>query len=207
MRALILVDIQNDFMPGGPLAVPNGFDVVPVANGLAEKFDIVVATQDWHPAEHRSFASSHRGEEPGNVIDLEGLEQVLWPDHCVQGTSGAEFVDSLEVDRVEAIVRKGTDPAIDSYSGFFDNGHRKTTGLAGLLRERDVSSVYICGVATDYCVKWTALDAIREGFETYVVRDGCRAVELEDGDAEAAWQKMAEAGAHIVESDSIGAAE
>lgn len=202
-RALILVDIQNDFMPGGALAAPNGDEVVPVANRLMPHFDLVVATQDWHPADHQSFASQHEGKEPGDEIDLHGLDQVLWPDHCVQGSEGAEFVDELDTEGIDEIFQKGTDPKIDSYSGFFDNGHRKATGLGHFLAERDIGRVVVCGVATDYCVKFTVLDAIELGFEVTVVADGCRGVNLEEGDAEQALEEMEEKGALIRSSDEV----
>ncbi len=203
MRALILVDIQNDFMPDGALPVPDGYEVVPVANRLQPAFDLVVATQDWHPADHGSFASNHDGRDPGEVIELDGLEQVLWPDHCVQRTDGAEFVPALDTDRIDTVFRKGTDPTIDSYSGFFDNGHRKATGLADFLRERGVEEVVILGVATDYCVKFTVLDACELGFRTIVVRDGCRAVNLAEGDDERAFEAMRAAGATIAGADDV----
>lgn len=202
-RALILVDLQNDFMPGGALAVPQGDAVVPIANALQERVDVVVATQDWHPADHRSFASNHPGRAVGDVIDLEGLEQILWPDHCVQDSPGAEFVEQLDRSRVEAVFKKGTDPAIDSYSGFFDNGHRKSTGLDAWLRERDVETVIVVGVATDYCVQYTALDAVRLGFETIVVHDACKGVNVQPGDDERALRRMADAGARVVEADDV----
>ena len=198
MRALILVDIQNDFMPDGALPVPNGYDVIPVANELITRFDLVVATQDWHPATHESFASNHRNATAGQKIDLHGLPQILWPDHCVQQSHGAQFVESLRTADIDAVFQKGTDPQIDSYSGFFDNGRRKETQLAAFLRERDVSEVVVVGVATDYCVRWTAMDAISEGFETTVVLDGCRGVELQPGDVAQAISEMRAAGVRIV---------
>jgi nicotinamidase/pyrazinamidase len=196
-RALVLVDLQNDFMPGGSLAVPDGDEVIPVANALMERFDLVVATQDWHPAGHESFASSHPGRAPGETIDLHGLAQVLWPDHCVQQSAGARFVAALRTDRISHVVRKGTDPRIDSYSGFFDNGHRAATGLDALLRERGVEEVWIAGVATDYCVKFTALDARALGYQTMLVLDGCRGVRLHAGDVDRAIAEMAAAGVSI----------
>lgn len=202
-RALILVDLQNDFMPDGALPVPEGYDVIEVANALQSRFDLVVATQDWHPPDHRSFASNHPGKQPGDVVDLEGLEQILWPDHCVQDTRGAEFVRGLELDHVARVFQKGTDPFIDSYSGFSDNGHRKSTGLDEYLRDHGVDTVYVAGVATDYCVKYTALDALRQGFDTWVVRDGCRAVNLAPGDDDRAFAEMRSAGAHIVDRDDV----
>lgn len=201
--ALILVDIQNDFCPGGALEVPKGDEVVPVANRVQEKFDLVVATQDWHPPDHGSFASQHEGKEPGQVIDFHGLEQVLWPDHCVQGSKGAELHPDLDHRKVAAIFRKGTDPAIDSYSGFHDNGHRKSTGLAGYLRDLGVKTVYLVGLAADVCVKFTGLDARREGFETYLLLDGTRGVELREGDVDRAVAEMRQAGVHTIESGAL----
>ncbi len=203
MQALLLVDIQNDFLPGGALEVPRGDEVVPVANALIPHFDLVLASQDWHPADHSSFAANHPWRKPGQVIDLHGLEQILWPIHCVQGSFGAEFANGLHTDAVERIFRKGTDPAIDSYSAFFDNGHRKSTGLAGYLREQGVDTVYLLGLAQDYCVKYTVLDALREGFTTYLVADGTRPVELQPGDGEKALAEMRKAGAQIVTSNEI----
>jgi nicotinamidase/pyrazinamidase len=203
VRALILVDIQNDFCPGGALEVPRGDEVVAVANRVQQRFELVVATQDWHPRGHGSFASSHPGRRPGEVIDLHQLPQVLWPDHCVQGSRGAEFHPELATERVAAVFRKGMDPAIDSYSGFFDNGHRKATGLAGCLRELGAKQVHVLGLAADYCVKFTALDARREGFETFLVVDGTRGVDLRAGDVDQAISEMREAGVEIVESARV----
>ena len=176
MNALIIVDIQNDFTRGGALEVPKGETIVTLVNRLQSKFDIVVATQDWHPATHLSFASNHEGRKPFEKTVLQGLDQVLWPDHCIQGTDGAEFHKDLDLTRVEAIFRKGMDPDIDSYSGFYDNGYRKTTGLAGYLRERKVRKVYVAGLASDYCVFYTAKDAIKENFETYIIEDASRPI-------------------------------
>src|SRR5438067_6058826 len=200
MRALILVDIQNDFLPGGALAVRRGDEVVPVANRVQPGFDLIVATQDWHPPDHGSFASRYPGRKPGELSELAGLPQVLWPDHCVQGSIGAAFAPGLQMNRVEAIFRKGTDPAIDSYSGFFDNGHRKSTGLGDYLKGRGASEVYVLGLATDYCVKFTALDARKLGFRTFLVEDGSRGVELRPGDVARAVQEMQEAGVTVVQS-------
>jgi nicotinamidase/pyrazinamidase len=190
MRALIIVDVQNDFLPGGTLAVSGGNDIVPIINSIQNEFDLVIATQDWHPANHSSFAANHPGKKLGDVIQLNEQSQVLWPVHCVQGTAGAEFSSSLSMNRVEAIFRKGTDPQIDSYSGFFDNGHRKSTGLAGYLIERGTPEIYVCGLATDYCVKFTALDAIGHGFTVHLIEDASRGVELNAGDAERAVEQM-----------------
>jgi nicotinamidase/pyrazinamidase len=203
MRTLILVDIQNDFLPGGALAVPRGDEVVPVANRLQPRFELVVATQDWHPPRHGSFASTRPGRKPGDLAELAGLPQVLWPDHCVQGTAGAAFAPGLEMNRVEAIVRKGTDPKIDSYSGFFDNGHRKSTGLGDYLKGRGAKDVYVLGLATDYCVKFTALDALRLGFRVVLVEDGTRGVELRTGDVARAVEEMRKAGVEVVRSPDV----
>lgn len=205
-KALILVDIQNDFLPGGALAVAEGDAVVPVANRLQPAFDLIVATQDWHPPDHGSFASNHPGSEPGQLSELGGLPQVLWPDHCVQGSRGAELHRDLDVSRLVHVFRKGTDAEIDSYSGFFDNGQRKATGLGDYLRERNVTDVYVMGLATDYCVKWTALDAIQLGFRTHLVEDGSRGVELKPGDVAAALDEVRRAGGEIVRSSDILAA-
>jgi nicotinamidase/pyrazinamidase len=175
-----------------------------VANRLIPAFDLVVATQDWHPPDHLSFASQHFGKSAGDTVELDGLPQILWPDHCVQHTPGAEFAAALNRDGIVHVVRKGTDRRIDSYSGFFDNGHRKATGLADWLRERWITRVYVMGLATDYCVKATVLDARELGFDTWVIEDGCRAVELAPGDGERAFAAMRAAGATIVESGTIG---
>ena len=202
MRALILVDIQNDFLPGGALAVPKGDQVIAIANKLSPRFELVVATQDWHPADHASFAANHPGKKVGDVIDLNGLRQILWPVHCVQGTRGAAFAPGLDVSRVRRVFQKGTDRTIDSYSGFFDNGHRKSTGLADYLREQRVDEVFVMGLATDYCVKFTALDALqRAGLKTTLIEDGSRGVNLRPGDSGAAVKEMQKAGVRVVQSD------
>jgi nicotinamidase/pyrazinamidase len=203
MKALVLVDVQNDFLPGGALGVPRGNEVVPVANALQPRFGLVVATQDWHPKGHGSFASTRPGKKPGDVAELGGLPQVLWPDHCVQGTTGAAFAPGLDMNRVEAIVRKGTDPAIDSYSGFFDNGHRKATGLSDYLKGRGATDLYLLGLATDYCVKFTALDALRLGFRAFLVQDGSRGVELRAGDVARATDELRKAGVQIVQAADV----
>ncbi len=201
MRALVLVDIQNDFLPGGALAVPDGNAVIPVANALQAAFPLVVCTQDWHPTGHKSFASQHPGKQPGDQIQLEGLAQTLWPDHCVQGTRGAELAADLDMQRVDTVFHKGTDRNIDSYSTFFDNEHRKNTGLRDYLEKRGVDEVWVAGLATDYCVLFSTLDARQLGFRTFVVEDGCRAVDLAEGDGERAFAEMARAGVRITRSD------
>ena len=182
MKAHIIVDIQNDFMTGGNLAVPGGEDIVGLVNSLQGRFELVVATQDWHPPDHKSFASNHAEKKPFDKIMLGGLPQVLWPDHCVQGTPGAAFHPALELNHVECIFRKGMDPMIDSYSGFFDNGRKKSTGLAGYLKERMVEKVYVCGLAADYCVYYTAKDALQSGFTTYFIEDATRPIDQQGYD-------------------------
>lgn len=194
MNALILVDIQNDFCPGGALAVPQGDEVVQIANRLMEGVNLVVATQDWHPANHGSFAVNHFGKKPFDLAELGGLPQVLWPTHCVQQTIGAQFHPRLNTQRITKVFPKGTDPAIDSYSGFFDNGHKKATGLGDWLKKQKVTEVLICGLATDYCVKATAIDAVALGFRTVLIEDACRGVGLNPGDIPAALTAMREAG-------------
>ena len=176
MRALLLIDIQNDFLPGGRLAVSAGDEIIPLVNALQPQFDLVVATQDWHPAGHQSFASSHPGRAQFEQLDLHGLPQVLWPDHCTQGGDGAALAPALRTERIEAIFRKGMNPEIDSYSAFFDNGHRKSTGLADYLHGRGVTEVFVAGLAADYCVYYSALDALAAGFATTVVTDATRAI-------------------------------
>jgi nicotinamidase/pyrazinamidase len=203
-KALVLVDIQNDFCPGGALEVASGDEVVPVANRVAKHFDLVIASQDWHPADHGSFASNHDGTKPGEVIDLNGLDQVLWPDHCVQKSSGAELRKDLDKGKVTKVFQKGTDPTVDSYSAFYDNGHRNSTGLTDFLKEHKVQDVYVMGLATDYCVKFTALDARRDGFTSLLIEDGCRGVELANGDVERSIEEMRRNGVAIIHSGQIG---
>ncbi len=171
MKSLILVDPQIDFMPGGALAVPDGDRIIPVINRIISGFELVVATQDWHPAVHKSFAVNHPGKKEFEIINLDGLEQKLWPPHCIQGTRGAEFHPDLQLNSVEAIFRKGMEEHIDSYSGFYDNGHRKSTGLSGYLREKGARELYFSGLAADICVYFTLLDALREGFSANLIED------------------------------------
>ncbi len=203
MRALLLVDLQNDFMPFGALPVADGDAVVPVANAIVSRFPLVVASQDWHPASHGSFASAHPGSAPGDVIELAGVDQVLWPDHCVQDMPGASFHSALDVGRVDHVVRKGEDPAVDSYSAFFDNDRRRDTGLAAYLEERGVDELVVMGLATDYCVRATVLDACALGFGVTVIEDGCRAVEVAPGDSERAFADMRAAGARVISAAEL----
>lgn len=204
MDCLLLVDLQNDFMPGGALAVPNGDEVIAVANQLAARFEFVVASQDWHPPQHHSFASQHRGRRPGETIQLRGVTQVLWPDHCVQGTHGAEFHQGLDQGQVSEVVQKGTALDIDSYSAFFDNARLRSTGLGERLRERDVGTVFLLGLATDYCVKFSALDAASLSFKVKVVPEGCRGIDLNAGDVQRSWDELRAAGVEIVAAGEIG---
>ena len=203
MTALVLVDIQNDFLPGGALAVPEGDRVIPIANRLQASCSIVVATQDWHPANHGSFAANHPGRNVFEQIQLNGLPQTLWPVHCVQNTPGADFAKALLQDRIAKVFQKGTDAGIDSYSGLFDNGRRKSTGLGEWLRSQGVTEVLVCGLATDYCVKFTALDAVGMGFETCLVEDACRGVDLNPGDVDRAVGEMRKAGVSILRSTEV----
>ncbi|MGV3703863.1 MAG: bifunctional nicotinamidase/pyrazinamidase [Arcticibacter sp.] len=176
MEALLLIDVQNDFLPGGSLAVGGGDEIIPVINKLQEHFSLVIATQDWHPISHKSFASNHPGKEVYDVTEILGKTQVLWPDHCVQASEGAALSPKLSQHRIEAVFRKGTNPDIDSYSAFYDNGHLKSTGVGDFLRGKGVKRLYIAGLAGDFCVYYSAKDAIKEGFVTYVIEDAVRSV-------------------------------
>ena len=190
---LVVVDVQNDFMPGGALAVPRGDEIVPIANRLAARFENVVLTQDWHPRGQVSFASSHPGKKPFETIQLPYGEQVLWPDHCVQGTRGAAFHEDLAIPHAQLVVRKGYHKDVDSYSAFLEADRKTTTGLAGYLEERGLKNLFFCGLATDFCVAWSALDARAAGFSATVIEDACRAIDL-DGSLAKAWSDMAAAG-------------
>lgn len=197
MKTLLLVDIQNDFMPGGALAVPGADEILPVVNELMPEFDLIVATQDWHPADHSSFVTSHLGRGVFEQIDLEGLPQTLWPVHCVQNTGGALFAPGLDTRRIERVFTKGMNSKIDSYSGFFDNGHRASTGMGEWLKEQGVKALHVVGAATDYCVKFTVLDALAAGFKVNLISRACRGVNLRAGDVERAIEEMRVAGATI----------
>ena len=203
MNALIIVDLQNDFLPGGALPVPHGDEVIPLANELQRRFELVVATQDWHPPDHGSFAANHPGKKPGDRIMLDGTEQILWPVHCVQNTHGAEFAAEFDTSRVAHVFHKGIDPMIDSYSTFFDNAHRRETGLADYLKKRAINEIYLIGLALDYCVKYSALDARQLGLSTRVIMDGCRGIELEAGDIGRALDEMKRAGAVLLKSTDL----
>ena len=201
MRALIIVDIQNDFTSGGRLEVKDGEDIIPLVNRLQHEFELIVATQDWHPGDHKSFASNHVNRKPFEQIMLNGLEQVLWPDHCVQGSGGAEFHPDLDMNRVASIFRKGMDREVDSYSGFFDNGHLHTTGLAGYLREQKVKEVFVAGLAGDYCVYYTARDAILEGFGCSLILDATKPISTDKFDR--AKEELRRLGGKIIESKDL----
>ena len=194
---LLIIDVQNDFCPGGALAVADGDAVVPVVNRLAELFDHVVLTQDWHPSRHSSFATSHPGAAPFETISMPYGQQTLWPDHCVQGTPGAAFHPQLATERAELVIRKGFRPEIDSYSAFYENDRRTPTGLAGYLRERGLQRIFLAGLATDFCVYYSAIDARQLGFDAVVVEPGCRGIDLA-GSLDAAWTAMAAAGVQRV---------
>jgi nicotinamidase/pyrazinamidase len=202
-KALVMVDLQNDFCQGGALAVPGGDEIIPLANALQAHFDLVVATQDWHPLDHMSFATNHPPYGVGDVLVIDHISQVLWPAHCVQDSNGAKFHPALDLTHVKKIFHKGTDSKIDSYSAFFDNAHRRSTGLSDYLRSEGVTEVYIMGLATDYCVKYSTLDAIHQGFKVFVIEDACRGVELKSGDIEAAKAEMQAAGAMLVTAAEV----
>ncbi len=197
-KALLLVDLQNDFFSGGALSVKEADEVIPLVNEIIHApFDLIVASKDWHPADHGSFASTH-GRKPGEHIQLAGLDQILWPDHCVQGTWGAEFVHGWETTALDKIIYKGTNSFVDSYSVFFDNGHRQATGLEEYLKEKSIKEVFIAGVAIDYCVKYSVLDALQLNFRPYIILEACQGVNLHPHDAKKALQIMQNAGATII---------
>jgi nicotinamidase/pyrazinamidase len=198
-RALLLIDLQNDFLPGGALGVEGGDEIIAPINRLVPHYDVVLASQDWHPENHGSFANQHPGKNLYEIVDLDGLPQTLWPDHCVQDTGGALFAPGLNTRSITRVFKKGSDPRIDSYSAFYDNGHRRGTGLAEWLRERGIKSLHVCGLATDYCVKFTVLDALREGFAVNVLISMCRGVGIDPDDIPRAISEMRSAGAAIVE--------
>jgi nicotinamidase/pyrazinamidase len=200
---LLVIDVQNDFCPGGRLPVPEGDKVVPVINALAQRFQHVVATQDWHPPGHHSFASSHAGRKPYESIEVAYGRQILWPDHCVQGTDGAEFHPGLALRNLELVIRKGFRPHIDSYSAIFENDHKTPTGLAGYLRERGITRVFVCGLALDFCVRYSAEDAKREGFDAVVIEDACRGIDV-DGSVKATHDSFAALGIATARAAAIG---
>jgi nicotinamidase/pyrazinamidase len=203
MKALLVVDIQNDFLPGGALGVPEGDEIIETVNKLQiyNKFDLVVGTQDWHPADHGSFASQYEGKNPLDRTTLAGLDQILWPDHCVRGTRGAQFPDQLDTRKMEAIFRKGMEKDIDTYSAFFDNGHKKDTGLAGYLRARNIDHVYIVGLAGDFCVNFSIRDALNEGFKVTLIKDCTRPIN--QSEFENVLKELSELGTEVIESGDL----
>ena len=201
MKALLIVDVQNDFLPGGSLEVNRGDQIIPVINRLIPSFDLVIATQDWHPADHGSFASNHPDRRVFEEIQFHGLAQTLWPDHCVQGSRGAALSEALEQNRIEAIFRKGMDPEIDSYSAFFDNGHRKSTGLSDYLKGKQVKELYVCGLAGDICVHFTCMDALHEGFHTCLIRDAAKPIDTRQ--FETRMQTFQEKGGRVADSSEL----
>jgi nicotinamidase/pyrazinamidase len=201
MKALLLVDVQNDFMTGGSLEVPHGAMIVPLINRLQKFFDLVVATQDWHPQNHKSFASSHSNKKPFDEINLNGMKQILWPDHCVQGSKGAEFHPDLEINKIAAIFRKGMDPEIDSYSGFYDNSHQISTGLSGYLKEKGITELHFCGLAADICVYYTIKDSLKEGFPATLIEDASRP--LSNDTFTSIKKELTKMGVRIINSNEI----
>ena len=202
MKALLVVDIQYDFCPGGALAVPDGDAIIPAVNNLIDHFDVIIQTQDWHPAGHSSFASSHKGKDPFDTIEMDYGTQVLWPDHCVQGSKGAEFHNDLNTLKSQVIIRKGFRKAIDSYSTFFENDQETATGLTGYLKQRGITDIYTVGLATDFCVKWSILDGIDEGFNMHIVEDAVKGIDL-NGSLDEAWDEMKKKGVKITQSKDI----
>ncbi len=203
MKTLVVVDMQNDFLPGGALGVKGGDEIVPIINALIPKFDLIVATLDWHPPDHMSFASQHSGKKIGDVVKVKGVEQILWPDHCIQGTHGAEIVSTLKRDKIAKYFYKGTDKYINSFSAFFDNARRQSTGLEDYLKSKHVREIHLAGLATDYCVLYSALDAADLGFSVTVIMDACRAINLKPHDEELAFAAIAARGGKLVSSAEI----
>ncbi len=201
-KTLIITDVQHDFMPGGALGIEGANAIIPVINALIPKCDHVFATQDWHPPHHISFASTHN-KKVGDTIRIGDIEQILWPDHCIQNTWGADFAKGLHREKIEAVFHKGTDPKVDSYSTFFDNSRKRSTGLADRLRKEHLGDLYFVGLATDYCVLYSVLDALDLGFKATVIRDACRAINLHPGDEEKALEKMSRKGARIIHSSQM----
>jgi nicotinamidase/pyrazinamidase len=203
MDALLIVDVQNDFLPGGNLGVPEGDKIIPVINNLQNKFQLIVASRDWHPANHGSFASNHEGKKAGDIIELNGLEQILWPDHCIQGSPGAELSPLLNQNLIQRIIFKGTDPKVDSYSAFFDNGHKIQTDLHNYLQKKGVKRLFITGLAADVCVYFTVKDALELGYETFLITDTTRGVNMNENNTSKAMEDMEKRGAALIKSDQI----
>ena len=202
-EALIIIDVQNDFCTGGNLEVKNGEEVVPVINSISGLFGKVIATQDWHPSNHKSFASNNKGAKPLEMIDLNGIMQVMWPDHCIQGSKGADFHYDLKTNVIDLIIRKGTNPELDSYSAFLENDHKTKTGLSGYLKNLNIKTLYFAGLATDYCVYFSAMDALDEGFEVYVILDACRGVDFPESNITRTIGLMKTAGIKFISSKDL----
>ncbi|MFB9057781.1 bifunctional nicotinamidase/pyrazinamidase [Mariniflexile ostreae] len=201
MKTLLIIDVQNDFMPGGTLAVPNADKIIPVINSIQPKFDLVVAAQDWHPKDHVSFASNHQNKIPFDEIEVHGKQQTLWPDHCVQGTEGAKFHAALLTQKWEAIFRKGTDKSMDSYSAFYDNGRLKSTGLIGYLKEKGTTQLFLCGLAADICVYFSIHDAFNEGFKCFFIEDASQPLDYEQFNKQK--KEMESLGIQVVSASNI----
>jgi|SRR5690554_4327202 len=201
MKVLVVVDVQNDFMPSGSLGVPKGDEIVPVINSIQDSFDLIIASQDWHPNDHISFAKNHKGKKEFDQVDVKGFSQTLWPAHCVQGTVGAQFHPDLKTNRIETIFRKGTDKNIDSYSSFFDNSKLKSTGLSGYLREKGATEVYFCGLAADICVYFSTKDSLSEGFKSFLIKDASKP--LNEGTFTKQKAELKELGAHVISSNDL----
>lgn len=203
MKVLLIIDLQNDFLPGGSMPVPQGEAVIPLANKLQGCFKLVVATQDWHPANHKSFAPNHPGREPGEVVLLKKRPQLLWPKHCIQSARGSELSPALRMNRVNKVLRKGTDAEIDGLSGFFDEGHAQPTGLHDYLKEKKATEIYIMGLGLDYCVKATALDAVALGFKAFLIEDACRGWNRNPDDSKKAIEEIQAAGVTLMHSREL----
>lgn len=203
VKTLLIVDLQNDFLPGGAISVPHGNEIIPVLNQIIPKFSLILATKDWHPENHVSFAANHPGKKIGDTARFNGIDQILWPVHCVQNSRGSELSPELQADAITAIFYKGTDPSVDSYSAFFDNARKKSTGLSEFLRSRKIKEFFIAGLAVEYCILYTAIDAVEEGFQPIVIKDCCRGINLKKGDEERAFKKMRDAGVEVITSNDV----
>ena len=202
-KALLIVDVQNDFCKGGPLEVPQGEETIPIINSVMSNFPYIIATQDWHPANHKSFASQHENKNIGDSVILHGENQALWPDHCIIDSAGSEIHPGIHIEKVHKIVKKGSNTDVDSYSAFLENDGKTKTELSGWLKEHNITELYVAGLATDYCVKFSAIDAVKEGFKTYLIEDACRAVNLQEGDEKKSKEEMKNAGVVFVQSDQF----
>lgn len=203
MNALLIVDVQNDFLPGGNLPVPGGDQIIPTINNLQKKFQLIVASRDWHPANHGSFASNHKGQKPGDITELNGLEQILWPDHCIQGSPGAELSPLLNQNFIQRIIFKGSNPEVDSYSAFFDNGHKIETELHNYLQKKGVKRLFVTGLASDVCVWFTVKDALQLGYKTFLITDATKGVNMNPDDTQKALEDMKQKGAILISSEQV----